>query len=613
MIIRIEKSGGSFRGAGKYYLHDKQKDGDVVPLRDQTDQRVWFTHTRNTLNSDPERALDEMWRTAEDQAYLKLQAGVRRGGRVCEDPVKTISLAWHKDDRPDAQHMVDSADAFLKHMGWDNHQTVYVGHSDTEHRHIHIILNRIDHETGRTLDDYKERKRAQSWALAYEKEHDNVRCEERELRAAQRERRSPELNDTNTLASASQDVGTPRPTRTPANDHLPHNVVMISRPLEQEFDADERARAVLDEKDRATLKAHQRAEREQFFKDGGKLFKAARHAAYDDVRKEFKAEWREFYKEARQAGLGATGAKDKAVDEAIYAAYSGDWFKARTQFDGRDDQMKAVAHQFAERKADIEARQKEAIAERQQDVCDGLRLVRDVQYQELLQRQRNERASLAAGTELDALGISNTDTQKTSAVANQNIGAVAEPNAAQPREEQTKSESVRAEPSVRDTAPEQPAPDGKAGQAGLPAHADAAPAPSPLEAGQQALQEDLLAAMDKTVPDQAGGAIDTSALIPAPSFTPVTDAAALAIGSVASYLADQLGELLAPTPPELREAQSKAEAKREAEKPVPEDKSNAFARQIDAALRIIEEEKTQQDGHAYWEERDRGKGYERDQ
>ena len=47
----------------------------------------------------------------------------------------------------------------------------------------------------------------------------------------------------------------------------------------------------------------------------------------------------------------------------------------------------------------------------------------------------------------------------------------------------------------------------------------------------------------------------------------IADLAAGAIGSVASYLADQLGELFAPTPPEVREAQAKADAKREAEKP----------------------------------------------
>jgi hypothetical protein len=182
MIIRIQANGGSFRGAGLYYLHDKSADQSLEKhLKPKTDERVWFTDTRNCLERDPGRALEEMWRTAEDQAYLKMQAGVKRGGRVCEDPTKTLSMSWHKDDRPTPEHMVEAADALLKHMGWDAHQAVYVGHNDTEHRHIHIILNRVDPDNGRTLDDFREQKRAQSWALQYEREQDQVRCEQREI------------------------------------------------------------------------------------------------------------------------------------------------------------------------------------------------------------------------------------------------------------------------------------------------------------------------------------------------------------------------------------------------------------------------------------------------
>ena len=594
MIVRIAASGGSFLGAGKYYLHDKLNEdraqavqtGERQVLRGQSDDRVWFTDTRNTLNSDPERALEEMWRTAEDQAYLKMQAGVKRGGRICEDPVKTISLSWHKDDRPDPQHMIDSADAFLKHMGWDNHQVVYVGHNDTEHRHIHIILNRVDHETGRTLDDYRERKRSQVWALAYEKEHDNVRCEERELRAAKREHRAPDLNDTKSHAPESQDTPTPQPTRTPANDHLPHNVVMLSRPLEQEFNAEEQRRAALDEQDRASLKAHQRAEREAHFKDGSKLFKAARHAAYDEVRKEFKSEWREFYKDAKAAGFGADTAKDKAVADAIYLAYAGQWSEARERFEGREDQTKGAAAQFAERKADIEARQKATIAERQRDVCDALHTVREVQYQELLQRQRNERAAWAAGTSLEALGLGSPEprTQGVEVIANQNEVAAPPPAPTlQPTPEQLQAATV---------------------------------SQTPIEHGQKALMQDMIAALDTAAPVEKGGVVHPPEISTdaAPAVThQLSDLAAGSIGKVADYLADQLGELFAPTPPEVREAQAKADAKREADKPAPEDKSNPYARQIEGAMRLIEEERREGDGRAYWEDRDRGKGWERDQ
>ena len=102
--------------------------------------------------------------------------------------------------------------------------------------------------------------------------------------------------------------------------------------------------------------------------------------------------------------------------------------------------------------------------------------------------------------------------------------------------------------------------------------------------------------------------------VEAPEVTrQIADLAAGGIGQVASYLADQLGEMFAPTPPEVREAQAKAAAKAEAEKPAPVEHDNPYARQIDAAMKIVEAEREQREqNRAYWEERDKGKDFERD-
>jgi hypothetical protein len=581
MIIRIQASGGSFRGAGKYYLHDKLKEGEKIALRDQGDERVWFTDTRNTLNVDPERALDEMWRTAESQAYLKMQAGVRRGGRVCEDPVKTISLSWHKDDRPTPEHMVDSADAFLKHMGWDQHQAVMIGHNDTEHRHIHIVLNRVHGETGRTLDDYREQKRAQVWALAYEKEHEQLRCEQREIRAAKRENRAPELERHQIEQQREPGTETTREARqielVAANDHLPHNVVMLARPHERAGEAADRQRAdELQALGRAALKAEQRAEREGFIADGRKLFKAARHAAYDEVRKEFAPEWREFYRDREAAEKSAEAWSRSAITRAAYFARDGRFEEARAAFSDRDSVRDVVAAELAERKADLKERQTEAVRTRQDEVCLALRETREQDYQELLQRQRDERAALKAGHTLEE------------------IGRGADRDAAPPQPVNQNEVTDRAvTPSV--PASPQLVADG-------PTHDLAAEAGRVKETAADHVPE-------ISAPVVAAGP-------EAPEVTrQLSDLAAGAIGSAASYLADQLGEMFAPTPPEVREAQAKAEAKREAEKPAPavDDKGNAYARQIEAAMRVIEEERRQQERRAYWEERDRGKGFERDQ
>jgi hypothetical protein len=62
------------------------------------------------------------------------------------------------------------------------HQAVYAAHNDTAHPHLHIILNRVHPQTGRTLSDWQERKRAQQWALAYERQQGRLLCEARAAR-----------------------------------------------------------------------------------------------------------------------------------------------------------------------------------------------------------------------------------------------------------------------------------------------------------------------------------------------------------------------------------------------------------------------------------------------
>ena len=49
--------------------------------------------------------------------------------------------------------MEKAADSYLRFMGFDEHQAVYIAHKDTEHPHLHIILNRVHPETGKVLDD----------------------------------------------------------------------------------------------------------------------------------------------------------------------------------------------------------------------------------------------------------------------------------------------------------------------------------------------------------------------------------------------------------------------------------------------------------------------------
>ena len=248
----------------------------------------------------------------------------------------------------------------------------------------------------------------------------------------------------------------------------------------------------------------------------------------------------------------------------------------------------AVALELSERKVDLKERQTQDLRERQTEACDALRIDRDGRYHDVLQRQRDERAALKAGDTLEAVGITGERQHDRAAEALRENAA-----------NENRTTEVSAAPKVEHKVES-------------PSHVT-----SNVQ-GQSDLLRETVAAVNEAVASETGAHIDASSLFPSPDehgapAHKVVGQAASVVGSVASYLADQLGEFFAPTPPEVREAQAKADAKREAEKPLPEEKTNPYARQIDAALRVIEEERQQREDRTYWEDRDRGKGWERDQ
>ena len=334
------------------------------------------------------------------------------------------------------------------------------------------------------------------------------------------------------------------------------------------------------------MKDRQRAEREAFFNEGAKLFKATRHAAYEEVRKEYKAEWRKFYKDSNAARKSAEEASEYAITRAHYFAKDGQWDKAREAFKDRSSVRDTVEEQLTACKADLKQRQKEDLRERQSDACDALRHVRDVQYQELLQRQRDERAALRAGEALEAVGIG------------------------------------RDQPGygISKPPPENAANENRSVEASASRQTDQATATEvgvPTVSGERLLQEAPKARQIAEQVEPSAAITQSIGRAPNSEMTPIelphvdrpdpttmapvrgaSDLMAGGIGGAASYLADQLGELFAPTPPEVREAQAKAQAKqaseREAQKPEQDDKAAAYARIIDSAVRLADAERAQQ-------------------
>ena len=171
MNFQIAAGGASFKGAFAYYLHDKRQEGQSD--RAQTSERVAWTETRNLATDGAHTASRIMIATAKEAEAKK--AG--NSGRKATKPVFAMSLAWHPDEAQglDRAEMVRAADHALKVMGLDHLQAVIIAHKDTAHPHVHIVVSRVDADSGKLHIIPPTPARAlNKWAYEYEKERGNI-------------------------------------------------------------------------------------------------------------------------------------------------------------------------------------------------------------------------------------------------------------------------------------------------------------------------------------------------------------------------------------------------------------------------------------------------------
>jgi len=73
-------------------------------------------------------------------------------------PVAHISLDFSMQDkaRLTDEFMVGVAQEYMKKMGYENTQYIIVRHQDTDHPHVHLVINRIDNN-GKRITDQKEK------------------------------------------------------------------------------------------------------------------------------------------------------------------------------------------------------------------------------------------------------------------------------------------------------------------------------------------------------------------------------------------------------------------------------------------------------------------------
>lgn len=190
MIGKVPKPGKGFKGLVSYLLHgDRKCDKDRA--------RVAWIETRNLLIEDVQKAPGLMRATAGKSRRVKA-------------PVYHYVISWHRDEKPSDELMRQVADVTCEDLGLEEYQRLYIAHRDTEHRHVHIVVNRVHPETGkawRTSHDYRRieqslRRQSEALGLHYVPGRHNdperffgkpKRARDSELQQARREGRSPPL------------------------------------------------------------------------------------------------------------------------------------------------------------------------------------------------------------------------------------------------------------------------------------------------------------------------------------------------------------------------------------------------------------------------------------
>ena len=183
-------------------------------------RRVQWTETRNLATNDPMRGARIMEATTRDAQELKRLSGVKATGRKLTKPLCHYSLSWGKDERPSRQEMGRAVTGSLQALGLVDRQALIVAHGDTEHPHVHVIVNRVNPENGKAAKLSGSRLRLSKWAEGYERSQGRIRCQHRvwnnrKRARGERVRRQPRLPRSRWQRERRRSVPVPR-AKTPA-------------------------------------------------------------------------------------------------------------------------------------------------------------------------------------------------------------------------------------------------------------------------------------------------------------------------------------------------------------------------------------------------------------
>lgn len=169
--------GKSFKGLARYLLHDARQEGELS--RDST-ERVGWVQSFNLDGASGNSAWRLMAATALSAGDLKDAAGIKRG-KAAVNTVYHFAITFPASEKLTEGIERRSVEGALKALGLDEYQALAIKHTETEHPHVHVMVNLIHPENGVSAASKQpdgspsplsnSQRKLQTWAKRFEREN----------------------------------------------------------------------------------------------------------------------------------------------------------------------------------------------------------------------------------------------------------------------------------------------------------------------------------------------------------------------------------------------------------------------------------------------------------
>ena len=162
MVDVVLRGGRSFKGLGAYLVEGPR--GKPRPA--QAVGEILYLNLPAVR--EPRHAFNIMAATARDADALKELAGIPSGGRRGEKPVYHLVLSWAVEERVTEEQVHGAVEEALLELGLEDRQAVVMVHRDTDHLHVHAMVNRVSPEDGRFAGVGRDWTKLSRWAKRWE-------------------------------------------------------------------------------------------------------------------------------------------------------------------------------------------------------------------------------------------------------------------------------------------------------------------------------------------------------------------------------------------------------------------------------------------------------------